>query len=95
VRYRSLQQLCKWLTEEGEVARRPMMVRVRPRAVREVPVPVGSDDERRELIEGVRGVLVEDRRDVAIWRTFVESGCGLDEVTGLKMEDVDLDEDVV
>ena len=41
VRYRSLQQLFKWLTEEGEIATDPM-VRMKPPSGPEVPVPVVS-----------------------------------------------------
>jgi integrase len=94
VRYRSLQQLFKWLTEEGEIPTDPMM-RMKPPAVPEVPVPVVSDDDLRKLLKVCEGPTFEDRRDVALLRTFIESGCRLGEVAGLKVEDVDFEEDVV
>jgi integrase len=92
VRYRSLQQLFKWLN--GEVPTDPM-ARMRPPAVPEIPVPVVSDDELRKLLKTCEGPTFEDRRDVAMLRTFIESGWRLGEVAGLKVEDVDFEEDVV
>ena len=86
--------MAEWLSEEGEVPADPM-VRMRPPAVPEVPVPVVSDDELRKLLKTCEGATFEDRRDVAMLRTFIKSGCGLGEVAGLKVEDVDFEEDVV
>jgi site-specific recombinase XerC len=94
VRCRSLQQLFKWLTEEGEIPAAPME-RTKPPAVPEVPVPVVTDDDLRKLLKACDGPTFEDRRDVAMLRTFIESGCRLGEVAELKVEDVDFDEDVV
>ena len=94
VRYRSLQQLFKWLTQEGEVPADPM-ARMKPPKAPEVPVPVVADDELRKLLKACEGPTFEDRRDVAMLRTFIESGCRLGEVAGLKVEDVDFEEDVI
>ena len=94
VRYRSLQQLFKWLTGEGEMPADPM-ARMKPPAVPEVPVPVVSDNELRKLLKACEGATFEDRRDVAMLRTFIKSGRGLGEVAGLKAEDVDFDEHVI
>ncbi len=82
VRYRSLQQLFKWLTGEGEMPADPI-ARMKPPAVPEVPVPVVSDNELRKLLKACEGPTFEDRRDVAMLRTFVKSGRGLGEVAGL------------
>ena len=71
------------------------MVRMKPPAVPEVPAPVVSDANLRKLLKACEGPTFEDRRDVALLRTFIESGCRLGEVAGLKVEDVDFDEDVV
>jgi integrase len=94
VRYRSLQRLFKWLSEEGEVPTDPM-ARMRPPAVPEVPVPVVADDDLRKLLKTCEDRTFEDRRNVAMLRTLIESGCRLGEVAGLKVEDVDFEEDVV
>jgi site-specific recombinase XerD len=42
-RYRSLQQLFKWLDDEGEIDKSPM-AKMRPPKIPEKPVPVLSDD---------------------------------------------------
>ena len=73
VRYRSLQQLFKWLAAEGEVPTDPM-ARMKPPAVPEVPGPVVSDDDLRNLLKTCERPTFEDRRDVALLRTFIESG---------------------
>ena len=54
VRYRSLQQLFKWLTGEGEMPADPI-ARMKPPAVPEVPVPVVSDNELRKLLKACEG----------------------------------------
>ncbi len=56
---------------------------MKPPAVPEVPVPVVADDERKRL-KACEGPTFEDRRDVAMLRTFIESGFRLGEVAGLK-----------
>jgi hypothetical protein len=45
-RYRSLQQLFKWLDDEGEISGSPM-VKMRPPVIPEQPVPVLSGDQVR------------------------------------------------
>ncbi len=57
-------QVAEWLSEEGEVPADPM-VRMRPPAVPEVPVPVVSDDALRKLLKTCEGATFEDRHDVA------------------------------
>ena len=48
-RYRSLQQLFKWLDDEGEIEGSPM-AKMRPPIIPEQPVPVLSDDQVRGLL---------------------------------------------
>jgi site-specific recombinase XerD len=52
-RHRSLQQLFRWLAEEGEIAANPM-ARMRPPNVPEQPVDVLSDDQLRATSGRVR-----------------------------------------
>jgi site-specific recombinase XerD len=47
--YRSLQQLFKWLTEDGEIPRSPME-RMSPPSVPEQPVPILTDDDLAALL---------------------------------------------
>lgn len=94
VRYRSLQQLFKWLLEEGEITANPME-RMKPPKVPETPVPVVPDDVLRKVLQACDGKAFEDRRDTAILRVFVDTGARLAEIAGLQVEDVDLGTAVV
>jgi site-specific recombinase XerD len=91
VRFRSLQQLFKWLLEEGEVERDPME-RMRSPKVPEDPPAVLSDAELRALLKACEGSGFAERRDTAILRTFIDTGARLSEVANLRMADVDLDD---
>ena len=93
-RYRQLQQLFRWLEEEGEVTASPM-ARMKPPAVPEVAVPVLDDDALRLLLRACDGREFEARRDTAMIRLFLDTGIRLAEMTGLAMEDIDFDLGVV
>jgi site-specific recombinase XerD len=92
-RHRSLQQFFRWALEEGEIRVSPM-ANVKPVAIPETPPPVLSDDELRALLRACEGPAYVDRRDVAIIRLFLDSGMRLAELTNLRLEDLDLDQDV-
>ncbi len=92
-RFRSLQQLFKWLEEEGEVTVSPM-ARMHPPKVPEVPVPVLGDDELRRLLAACVGKEYEQRRDTAVIALFLDTGMRLNELSGLTVSDLDLDQDV-
>jgi site-specific recombinase XerD len=94
VRYRSLQQFFKWAIEEDEISDSPM-ARMSPPRVPEEPVPIVHDDDLRLLLKSCEGTSFENRRDAAIIRIFIDTGCRLGEVTGLAIQDVDLDQEVV
>jgi site-specific recombinase XerD len=87
VRFRSLQQLFRWMLEEGEIERDPME-RMRSPKVPEDPPAVLSDAELRALLRAAEG----DRRDTAILRVFIDTGARLSEVANLRLKDVDLDD---
>jgi site-specific recombinase XerD len=91
VRYRSLQQLFRWLVDEEEIAASPM-ARMRPPKVPEQPVAVLTVDEQRRLLATCEGRSFEDRRDAAIFRVFIDTGARLAEVTGLLVATLELDE---
>jgi|SRR5579875_1094081 len=82
-RYRSLQQLFKWLDDEGEVAGSPM-VKMRPPLIPEKPVPVLPDDDIRRLLASCGGKDFRDRRDCAIIRLFLDTGMRLEGMGGLR-----------
>lgn len=92
-RYRSLQQLCKWLVVEGELDADPM-ARMSPPTVPEVPVPVLTLDQLRALLKTCDGKGLMQRRDAAILRLFVDTGMRLGELAGLTRDDLDMDLDV-
>jgi site-specific recombinase XerD len=91
VRLRSLQQLFKWLLEEGEITSNPME-RMRSPKVPEDPPAVLSDAELQALLKACEGTGFAERRDTAILRTFIDTGARLSEVANLRMADVDLDD---
>jgi site-specific recombinase XerD len=90
VRYRSLQQFFKWALEESEIEHNPME-RMHAPMVPEVPVPVVSDDDLRKLLKACEGTSFEAKRDTALLRVLIDCGIRLAELTGLEVEDLDLD----
>jgi site-specific recombinase XerD len=91
VRFRSLQQLFKWLLEEGEITSNPME-RMRSPSVPEGPPDVLTDTELRALLKACDGTGFTERRGAAILRVFIDTGARLSEVANLRMADVDLDD---
>ena len=94
VRYRSLQQLFKWLVEEGSIETSPM-THVRSPRVPDQPVPVACDEDLRLLLKACAGDQFEDIRDAALLRLMIDTGVRLSEVAGLATDDVDLDLDIL
>ncbi len=86
--YRSLQQLFRWLVDDGEIPSSPM-ANMRPPAVPEQPVPVVGDDALRKLLATCKGNTFHNRRDEAILRMLIDSGMRAGELIGLTVDDVD------
>lgn len=91
--YRSLQQWMGWLVEEGEVDTDPM-ARMHPPLVPERPVPVLTTEQLQALLADCAGRRLVDRRDLALIRMMIDTGGRLAEISGLRVDDVDLDEQV-
>jgi site-specific recombinase XerD len=91
--YRSLQQLFRWLAEDGEIPRSPME-RMRPPAVPEQPVDIFTDDELRALLDVARGNTFENRRDTAMLRMLIDTGMRAGELAGLNVVDLDSEQSV-
>jgi integrase/recombinase XerC len=89
--YRALQQFFGWMMREEEIDRSPME-RMRPPHVPEVPVPVLTDEQLRKLLASCDGREFVDRRDNAIIRLFVDTGCRRGELAALTTTDVSMDE---
>lgn len=92
-RFRSLQQFFRWLADEGELPQSPMAT-MRPPHVPETPPPVLREEDLRRLLEACGGTSFEERRDAAIIRLFLDTGMRRGELAGLRVEDVDFDNDV-
>jgi site-specific recombinase XerD len=91
--YRSLQQLFRWLVEDGEIPRSPME-RMSPPTVPEQPVPVITTEELARLLAVCAGNTFEKRRDTAIIRLFLDTGMRAGELIGLSVTDLDFEHDV-
>ena len=91
--YRNLQQLWRWLLDDGEIDRSPME-RMRPPEVPEQPVPLIVEADLAKLIDACKGNTFENRRDTAILRLFLDTGVRLSEIAGLDVPDLDFDQDV-
>lgn len=90
-RYRALRSFFGWLVEEGEVPASPM-ARMRPPRLPEAPPPVLREPELRAVVAACqRDRTFHGRRDEAIIRVFLDTGCRRAEVLGLALADVDLD----
>lgn len=92
--YRSLQQLFKWLEEDGEIERSPM-ARMSPPAVPEQPVPVLTDAELSRLLLAAKGPDFDHRRDTAILRVLIDTGIRLAEISGITVEAIDWNQDTI
>jgi site-specific recombinase XerD len=91
--YRSLQPFYRWAVSEDEIEVSPME-RMKPPLVPEEPPPVLTDDQLRRILEVCKGSDFESRRDEAIVRLFDDTGMRRGELCGLRVEDVDLDQNV-
>ncbi len=91
--YRSMQQLFRWLVEDGEIADSPM-ARMRPPQVPEQPVDVFTDDELRRLLKACQGHTFENRRDTALLRMLIDTGMRSAELVGLGVDDLDAEQRV-
>ncbi len=91
--YRSLQQLFRWLVEDGELDRSPFE-RMRPPAVPEQPVEVLTEEELGRLLATCNGQSFENRRDNALLRLLADTGVRASEIMGLSLDDVDFETDV-
>jgi integrase/recombinase XerC len=92
--YRALQQFFGWLVREEEIDRSPME-RMRAPQVPEQPAAVLTDDQLRTLLAACDGKDFVSRRDTALVRLFLDTGCRRAEVAGLTVDDVDLDHQTI
>lgn len=89
--YRSLQQLFKYLKAEEIIESDPFDRMTLPDAP-EQQVPVPPTESLRALLADCAGTTFEDRRDTAVIRLFVDTGCRRGEIAALKVDDLDFAE---
>lgn len=87
-RYRSLQQLFRWLLDEGEISTSPM-ARMRSPLVPDRPVPIVEAGDLQRLLAACSGSAFSDRRDAALLALFIDTGARLAEVAGMTVASTD------
>jgi site-specific recombinase XerD len=92
--YRALRVFFAWLVEEGEITGHPM-TRIKPPQVPEEATPIPPPGDIAKLLKSCQGKTYADKRDAAIIALLVDTGCRLSEISYLKVEDVDLDQNLV
>jgi site-specific recombinase XerD len=93
IAYRSLQPFFKWALGEDEIAASPME-RMTPPIVPEEPPAVLRDEELKAILDACAGADFEARRDTAIIRLLLDTGMRRAELAGLKLDDIDMDQQV-
>jgi site-specific recombinase XerD len=89
LRYRVMHRLFNWLVEEEEIRESPM-ARMHLPTVKLDPPPVLAEDEIRLLLTACKGNSFEERRDTALIRFLIDTGCRRGEVANMLMPDLDL-----
>ncbi|HYQ62786.1 tyrosine-type recombinase/integrase [Actinophytocola sp.] len=92
--YRSLRTFFGWLVREDEIDINPMDKTTAP-IVPEQPVPIVRDDLTGSLLGTCQGRDMISRRDAAIIRLLLDTGCRLGELAALNVDDVDFDLSVI
>lgn len=89
-RWRGLRRFSSWMLAEGILARDPFegVTVKKPEAP---SVPVFDDDDLRRLIAACKGKEFNDRRDEAFIRLLIDCGLRASELTGIHIDDLDLD----
>jgi site-specific recombinase XerD len=88
-RYRALHRYFGWAVDEEELAVSPM-VKMHPPTVELAPPPVLDEEQLRRLLKTCEGAGFQQRRDMAILRCLIDTGCRLGELAALSEEDVDI-----
>lgn len=93
-RWRGLRRFVNWLLAEDIIATDPLagIVIDKPEPP---PVPILTDEDLAALIGACRGKGFNDRRDEAVIRLLIDCGLRVSELTGIDLDDLDLDGETV
>jgi site-specific recombinase XerD len=91
--FRSLQPFFKWAVSEEEITASPMDRMAAP-IVPEEPPALLREDDIRALLRTCEGNGFEARRDAAVIRLLLDTGMRRGELAGLKVADIDFEQDV-
>ena len=94
-RFASLQQFFRWAVDEGEVKNSPMSRMKPPKVSSKKPRVLSIDDLKKLLATCASDSSFEGRRDTAILRVFITTGCRRSEIANLEIDDVDLDRGIM
>lgn len=94
--HEALNVFFRWCVDEAEIALSPM-ARIRAPIVPDdaAPPPVLSPEDVRRLLRACGGATFRDRRDHALLRLMLDTGMRHKEVINIRLEDVDLNEQLV
>jgi site-specific recombinase XerD len=92
-RFRCLQQFFRFA--EGLYIDTSPMVGLRPPRVNDAPVPVLRDHELVRLLRACDGDTFRDRRDFAMLRLFIDAGVRRDELAGMTVDALDLEQRLI
>lgn len=89
--FRALKTFLRWCVDEEELDASPML-RMRQPTVPLVPPAVLSADVIGALLEACKGRGIEARRDTAIILLLASTGMRRQELVGLRLQDVDIEQ---
>lgn len=92
--FRSLRTMFKWMVDNEEIGRSPMDKVAAP-ILDEKPIPTLTDDQIRALLDHWSGKDMVSRRNTAIIRLLMDTGCRLGEIAKLTLDDLDRDLEVI
>ena len=92
-RYQALRVFFNFLVDEGEITESPT-AKMRPPIVPEERTAVLDDTALKALLATCNARTFDDRRDEAILLLFIDTGMRLAELAGLRVDDLDFDQDV-
>jgi site-specific recombinase XerD len=93
-RWRGLRRFVGWLVAENILGSDPL-AGITVGEPEPPPVPVFTDEELTALLDACKGKGFNDLRDAAVIRLLLDCGLRVSELTGIDLDDLDLDDEMV